>query len=250
MTISRRSVAILIVIATAISLGGYGSYLKRIDTAATETSQRHRTQTHQSESFTSESDAVHGGNLRPTSEFSPTSEETVQNRSAPVGNRSTGEPGNHGRTVGHPAPKGNASIVDLNLQALHRLDHHAYHDLLQFILGEEILETGQDIAAAELLEAAIREFVVARSVPTDVQSGVSNIQCTAALCTFLEDRHGPFGMMRRSPEWQAIERQGPMPVVWSVWLHTEERQGHGRVYLFRPGIEQHRDLLEAVVAGP
>lgn len=248
--ISRRPFVLSIIIASVISLGAYGIYLRRIETAAMDSSQRHAQQTVHSGNSSSETDAVHHRNFLSTVESSPASEETLQNSSAPVDTHPMRESGYSDETAGDSALESDASVIDLNRRVLHRLDHHAYHDLLQFILDEERQATGLDDDAAVSLEAAIREFAVARGMPSDVQSGVSDIQCTAALCTFLEDRHGPFGMIRRSPEWQAMEKQGPVPMVWSVWLQTQERQGHGRVYMLRPEIERHRDLLEAIVAVP
>lgn len=248
--ISRRPFVLSIIIASVISLGAYGIYLRRIETAAMDSSQSHAQQTVHSGNSSSETDAVHHRNFLSTVESSPASEETLQNSSAPVDTHPMPESAYSDGTTGDSALEGDASVIDLHRRVLHRLDHHAYHALLQLILDDERQATGLDEDAAVSLGAAIREFAVGRGMPSDVQSGVSDIQCTAALCTFLEDRNSPFGMIRRSPEWQAIERQGPVPMVWSVWLQTQERQGHGRVYMLRPEIERHRDLLEAIVAAP
>lgn len=250
MTKSRRLFVFSMIIVSAMSLAAYGIYLKRVDPTATDFSQRNPSTKHsadaqpamQGEEPSVESDAVHRANISLGIDSSAASNETRQIDSVPVEIHFTQEPGDRG-------PEPEAPVRELTREVGYELGPHAYHDLLRFILEEEIQETGLDIEAARLLEASILEVAVALGRPSDVHLGVSDVQCTASLCTFLRDHRGTFFRMRLSPDWRAMEQQGPVPIFSWVGLGTGERQHHDRFYMFRPAIERHRDLLEAVVAG-
>lgn len=255
--ISRRPIGLSIIIASAISLGAYGIYLKHIDPTAADSPQTHplvsrsadAQQTTKIGKSSSKSDAVQRGDVLPTIESSPPLEETLQNTAAPDEPYSTRESKDPG-LAGDPAPEGEAPIGVLLNSVVHRLGVDGHHDLLRFILDEEIKESGLDSDAALSIETAILEVAGARGNPSEVRSGVSDIQCTASLCTFLVESGGAFQMTRMSPEFQAMLEQGPVSMIWWVGLGTRERQGHVRLYMYRPDIEQHWGLLEAVLAGP
>ncbi|HRP34973.1 MAG TPA: hypothetical protein PLI48_03730 [Gammaproteobacteria bacterium] len=255
--IFRRPIVVSIIIASAISFGAYGIYLKRNELMATDSSQRHpllnhsrdAQQTTQTGLSSSDSDSVRLGDFPPTIESSPPLEETMQNSAAdvePFHRRESEDPGQ----TGDPVPEREATIGILLNSVVERLGVEGHHDLLQFILDEEIKETGLDVDAALSIEAAISEIAAARGVSSGVGSGDSDIQCTASLCTLLVESGGPFQMTRMSPEFQAMMEQGPVSMLWWVRLGTRERLDHVRLYMYRPGIEQHLNLLEAVVATP
>jgi hypothetical protein len=248
---SHQPILVWIIAASAVSLGAYGVWLKRTESTAPHLPQTHpfvslhadSQQADQSEKLSVESDAVHRANVPRGTESSPATDETPPNGSVLVETHLAHESGASG-------PEPEAPILVLTREVGYRLSPHAYHDLLRFIMEQEIQETGLDLEAARLLEATILEFAVARGMPSDVHLGISDVQCTASLCTLLRDFDGTFFRFRMSPEWRAMEKQGAVPIVSWVGLGTGEREGHMRVYMFRPAIELHRDLLEAVVAGP
>ncbi|NGP52336.1 hypothetical protein [Thioalkalivibrio sp. XN8] len=141
----------------------------------------------------------------------------------------------------------------------------AGHDLLRFILEEDIREFGLDVEAAESFEQAILTVATAKGIPPGDGSGISDIVCTVSLCTFVAEPLGTYNMIRHSPEWFAMEKEGPVPGIRSMlepsqqlraahtWIRFGIRSSGGKaqVYYYRPGIiEHHRELLEAVVAEP
>lgn len=255
--IFRRPIVVSIIIASAISLGAYGIYLKRNEPMATDSSQRHpllnhspdAQQTTQAGLSSSDSDAARLGDVSPTIESSSPLEETMQDSAADVEPFPTLESEDPSQT-GDPVPEREATTGNLLNSVVERLGVEGHHDLLQFILDEEIKETRLDVDAARSIEAAVLEVAGTSRISSDERSGVSDIQCTASLCTLLVESGGPFQMMGMSPEFQAMMEQGPVSMLWWVRLGTRERLDHVRLYLYRPGIVQHLGLLEAVVAGP
>lgn len=156
------------------------------------------------------------------------------------------------------------SIEALPHLAVHRLRGAGQQDLLRFILEEDISEFGLDVDAAKSFEEAILTAAAARGIPPGVGSGVTDIVCTVSLCTFVAEPLGAFDSIRQTPEWYAMEQEGPVPGVRSMlqptrelgparsWVRFGIRSGGGKtqVYYYRPGIERHRELLEAVIAEP
>jgi len=134
----------------------------------------------------------------------------------------------------------------------------AGHDLLRFILEEDIRELGPHVDAAESFEQAILTVAATRGIAPDGGSGVSDLVCTVSLCTFVAEPRGTFSSIRQTPEWHEMELEGPVPSIRSIlgpahsWVRFGIRSSDGetllRYYYYRPGIERHRELLEAVVA--
>lgn len=247
---SRRLVVFSMIVVSAMLLAAYGTYLERVDPTATYFSQRNPSTKNsadaqpamQGEEPSVESDVVQRASIPRGIDSSAASNETLQIDSVPVEIHLT-------QVSGDGGPEPEAPIRELTREVGYSLGPHAYHDLLRFTLEEEIQATGLDLEAARLLEASILEVAVALGTSPDVHLGVSDVPCTASLCTFLRDHRGAFFRMRLSPEWRAMEKQGPVPIVSWVGLGTGEPQHHDRFYMFRPAIERHRDLLEALVVG-
>jgi hypothetical protein len=256
--VSRWLTVVSIIAGSAILLGVRGIYLKHLDPAPTDPSQQQPIVNRSGDAQEAteigraarKSDAVHRRDVLPATESYPPQEATLQSHAPHVEPDPTRESGVPGRTSGDSAPAGEAPLDLLLYSVSRRLDVHRHHDLLRFILDEEIRETGLDVDAALSIEAAISEIAAARGAASGVGSGYSDIQCTVSLCTLLLESRGAFQMTRLSPEFQAMMEQGPVSMVSWVGLGTREREGHLRFYLYRSGMEQHSDLLEAVVAGP
>ncbi len=157
-----------------------------------------------------------------------------------------------------PASEVDDSIEHLLHRAVRRRSGGAGHDLLRFIVEEEIREFGPDTDAAESFEEAILTVAAARGIPLDRGSGVSDLVCTVSLCTFVAEPRGTFSSIRQTPEWHAMELEGPVPSIRAIlgpahsWVRFGIRSSDGETqvhyYYYRPGIERHRELLEAVVA--
>lgn len=136
----------------------------------------------------------------------------------------------------------------------------AGRDLVRFILEEEIREFGLDVDAAESFTQAILTVAAARGMPPGGGSGVSDLVCTVSLCTFVAEPRGTFASIRQTPEWHAMEHEGPVPSIRAIVgpAHSWVRFGIGssggetqlQYFYYRPEIERHRELLEAVVAEP
>lgn len=158
----------------------------------------------------------------------------------------------------------NDTIEDLLGRAVRSLRGGASQDLLRFILEEDINEFGMDIDAAKSFDEAILTAATARGMSPVDGSGVTDIVCTMSLCTFVAEPLGTFNVIRQTPEWYAMEQEGPVPGIRSLqeparelgpaqsWIRFGIRSSGGKtqVYYYRPGIERHRELLEAVVAPP
>lgn len=255
---SRWPIVLWIIAASAISLGVYGIYLKHLQTTTPDSPQRQplvnrsadAQQTTQVGASSRKSDAIQRADVLPAMDSPPPLEVTLQNPAAPVEPNRTRESEDPRPTSGDSAPVGEASLEVLLYSVTRGVDVNRHHDLLQFILDEETKETGLDLDASVSIEAAISEIAAARGVASSVRSSGNDIQCTASLCTFLLESSGAFQMTRLSSEFQAMMEQGPVSMVSWVGLGTREREGYLRFYLYRSAIEQHLDLLEAVVAGP
>lgn len=154
-----------------------------------------------------------------------------------------------------PEPEMEEPIDSLLYKALKHLPRGADQDLLRFILEEEIRENGADLNAAVQFEAAVLEVAAARGMPAGIQSGISEIVCSVSLCTFEADLDGTYNTIRHTPEWYAMEQHGPVPSIDSVrpsrsWVMFGRPERRVQVYYYRPAIEQHRELLEALLAEP
>ena len=155
-----------------------------------------------------------------------------------------------------PEPAMEAPIDSLLYQAIKHLPRGANQDLLRFILEEEIRESGADLEAAVAFEAAVLDVAAARGMPAGIQSGISEIVCSVSLCSFKADLDGTYNTIRHTPEWSAMEEQGPVPSIDLVLGPSHSWVGFGlperrlQVYYYRPAIERHRELLEAVLAEP
>jgi hypothetical protein len=157
-------------------------------------------------------------------------------------------------------PTHEADIEDLLHGAVRLRPGGAGQDLLRFILEEDIREFGLDVDAAQSFEQAILTVAAARGRPPGDGSGVSDLVCTVSLCTFVAEPRGTFASIRQTPEWHAMEHEGPVPSIRAILgpAHTWVRFGIGssggktqlQYYYYRPEIERHRELLEAVVAEP
>ena len=169
---------------------------------------------------------------------------------------STGPPQVVTERASDPEPEMEAPIDSLLYQAIKHLPRGANQDLLRFILEEEIRESGADLEAAVAFEAAVLDVAAARGMPAGIQSGISEIVCSVSLCSFKADLDGTYNTIRHTPEWSAMEEQGPVPSIDSVLGPSQSWVGFGlperrlQVYYYRPAIERHRELLEAVLAEP
>lgn len=151
-----------------------------------------------------------------------------------------------------------ASIERLLHGAVRERSGGAGHDLLRFILEEDIRELSPDADATESFEQAILTVAATRGIAPDGGSGVSDLVCTVSLCTFVAEPRGTFSSIRQTPEWHAMELEGPVPSIRAIlgpahsWVRfgVKSRDGETQVryYYYRPGIERHRELLEAVAA--
>lgn len=152
------------------------------------------------------------------------------------------------------------SIEHLLHGAIRHRPGGAGRDLLHFILEEDIREFGVDVDAAESFKQAILTVAAARGMPPGGGSGVSDIVCTVSLCTFVAEPRGTFSSIRQTPEWHAMELEGPVPSIRAIlgpshsWVRFGNESSGGKTqlqyYYYRPEIERHRELLEAVVAEP
>src|SRR6056297_3274430 len=150
-------------------------------------------------------------------------------------------------------------IEDLLHGAVRLRPGGAGHDLVRFILEEEIREFGLDIDAAQSFEQAILTVAAARGRPPGDGSGVSDLVCTVSLCTFVAEARGTFASIRQAPEWHLMEHEGPVPSIRAIVgpAHSWVRFGIGssggetqlQYYYYRPEIERHRELLEASPEG-
>ena len=157
-----------------------------------------------------------------------------------------------------PANEVDDSIERLLHGAVRERSGGAGHDLLRFILEEDIRELGPDADAAESFEQAILTVAATRGIAPDGGSGVSDLVCTVSLCTFVAEPRGTFSSIRQTPEWHAMEERGPVPSIRSIlgpahsWVRFGIRSSDGKTqvhyYYYRPAIERHRELLEAVIA--
>lgn len=192
---------------------------------------------------------------RPGAEQAPEArpEEAVLPSSADV--ISTGLPQVVPERVSDPEPEMEEPIDSLLYEALKHLPHGANQDLLRFILEEEIRESGADLEAAVAFEAAVLDVAAARGMPAGIQSGIREVVCSVSLCAFEADLDGTYNTIRHTPEWYAMEEQGPVPSIDSVrpsrsWVMFGRPERRVQVYYYRPAIERHRELLEAVIADP